>query len=529
LLLLGLFGLFGLPAGGVLLCLVLALILETLEYSWRHPGSLLTDLVRPTTWERIRPPFYWTLAISVILASLFLAEESLLVGLMRGCFEWLCFRAIEDTVRHPERTRSAADWVDWVRRVAQQVARMWEAWLVFSVLALTVGFIVNLIAPALWQSIGNTEWNRLLLFGSGIYLLAVLALSRVSRSTSRSLVQDIIQGWDRSQAIDLDEVLGSSRHFGRRPPVGAPPERSYAQQIKAQLTWKNLENLITRVRPTLEGALTQRVCWGGFLTSLSAFLFAFFFFAIAVLLIVPREVMVDWVSTGQPVEREITLAFDDFGELSNEEFLDRLFGVDGPDLAKEPLPKVAFLEAAVLASLLLFRAASDRSALRSMANATPLNVARWLTLGTAYLALLEKEFQVLYSGLATRQLAVGQRFRAVTLRNEVLLAPFAEKKAGVYRLISDFLRLYGSTEWRYSPHLLSVTANYRLARLWALEFLQFSPYLMERPGDLDQAAPTQPEPVSGRFWLWSGQEVVDLTSLDEARWYWHLVTRQPLD
>jgi len=74
---------------------------------------------------------------------------------------------------------------------------------------------------------------------------------------------------------------------------------------------------------------------------------------------------------GQPAEREITLAFDDFGELSNKEFLARLFGVDGPDLAKEPLPKVAFLEAAVLASLLLFRAASDRSALKSMANATP--------------------------------------------------------------------------------------------------------------------------------------------------------------
>jgi len=118
-------------------------------------------------------------------------------------------------------------------------------------------------------------------------------------------------------------------------------------------------------------------------------------------------------------------------------------------------------------------------------------VARWLTLGTAYLALLEKEFQVLYSGLVTRQLAAGQRFRPITLRNEVLLAPFAEKKAGVYRLISDFLRLYGSTEWRYSPHLLSVTANYRLAKLWALEFLQFSPYIMERPSDLDQAAPAQ--------------------------------------
>ncbi len=524
-LLLGLFGLFGLPLGGVLLCLAFALALETLDYSWRQPGSLRAALLRPTAWERIRPPFYWALAISVGLVSLFLAGESLLVGFLRGGFVWLCFRALADTVSHPERTRSAADWVNWLRRIAQQVARMWEVWLSSATLALVVGFGVNLIAPAVWQSVGGTAWNRLLLFGGGIYLIAILALSQASRSTARSLVQDTIQHWEESQAVDVDEVLGSFYPL----PGNESPRRDYTQQIEARLEWKNLENLVARVRPTLEDSLTQRVRWGGFLTSLSAFLFAFFFFAISVFLIVPRDVMTDWVSTGQPAEREITLAFDDFDDFSDDEFLASRLGADGPNLAEEPLPKVAFLEAVVLASLLLFRSASDRSALKSMANATPLNMARWLTLGTAYLALLETEFQYLYSGLVTRELAEGQRFRPITLRNEVLLARSAENKAGAYRSISDFLRLYGSTEWEYSPHLLSVSASYRLAKGWALAFLQFSPYITDRPSDLDQAAPPGLDPVSGKVWIWSGDRVADLASLDEARWYWRFVTHQPTD
>jgi len=167
LLLLGLFGVFGLPIGGLLVCLALALTLETLDYSWRHPGSLLKDLVRPTPWERIRPPFYWTLAISVVFTSLFLAGEPLLIGFLRGGFEWLCFRAIEDTVRHPERTRSAADWMSWLRRVAQQFVRMWEAWLSFVTLGIAVGFSVNLIAPAIWQSVAAQDGAGFFSLGAG--------------------------------------------------------------------------------------------------------------------------------------------------------------------------------------------------------------------------------------------------------------------------------------------------------------------------------------------------------------------------
>jgi hypothetical protein len=67
---LALVGLLGLPYGGVLLCLVLAFSVEAVSFSRQQRGSWLTALGRPSSWERIRPPFYWTVALSVGLVAL---------------------------------------------------------------------------------------------------------------------------------------------------------------------------------------------------------------------------------------------------------------------------------------------------------------------------------------------------------------------------------------------------------------------------------------------------------------------------
>jgi len=40
---------------------------------------------------------------------------------------------------------------------------------------------------------------------------------------SRSLVRDAIQDWDRSRAVDLDEVLGSSSAYPAKAPMWALP------------------------------------------------------------------------------------------------------------------------------------------------------------------------------------------------------------------------------------------------------------------------------------------------------------------
>jgi len=282
---------------------------------------------------------------------------------------------------------------------------------------------------------------------------------------------------------------------------------------------------VARVRSELVGILTQRVRWNLFLSSFSVFLLTFGFLAIAVYLIVPREVMTDWVSSGKTSTQELALAFDDWQEFDDLRFIDRLLGLRWPDLAQEPLPKVAFLEAAIVVLLSLFRSATDRSILSRMAGMEPANVRRWLLLGAAYLTLVEKDFQQMYSGWVTRQWIRSGAFEAMTLRNQVLLAPSAKKKAGAYRAISGFLQIYEPAERNSSAFLVAVFGSCHAAQEWTVRFLRFPAVGAEQPGAADQKVAVGPESAPGRFWIWSGGQVLDLTSFEEAQQYIRVVAR----
>jgi hypothetical protein len=267
------------------------------------------------------------------------------------------------------------------------------------------------------------------------------------------------------------------------------------------------------------------VRWNLFLTSSSAFLLAFAFLAIAVYLIVPRQVVTDWVSISQTSAPQIALAFDDLQELDDLSFIDHLLGLKWSDLAQEPLPKVIFLEAAIVVLLLLFRSATDRSILKRMAGMEPATLRRWLLLGTAYLTLVEKEFQALYSGFVTRQWMRDGAFEAMTLRNEVLLAPVEKKRADAYRAISGFLQIYEPPERNGSSYMVAVFGSCRAAEEWTVRFLQFPTAEAERPSAVDQKVPAGTDSAPGKFWIWSGEQVLDLTSFEEAQQYVRVVAR----
>jgi hypothetical protein len=273
------------------------------------------------------------------------------------------------------------------------------------------------------------------------------------------------------------------------------------------------------VAPKLERSLAQRLRWSAFFASLMVYLLAFCFLAAAVFLIVPRDVLAGWVAAGGTGEQEIVLALDDLEELVSLEYAERVLGLDWSSLAQEPIPKVVSLEAAVLAALMLLRAAADRSAMRRMASADGSNVRQWLLLGTAYLLLLEEGFQYLYSGLVSRQVTGDGSFRIVTLKNEVLLAPSVATKASVYRAISNFHWLYGAPERREPTSLITVVASQRLAQDWAMTFLRFPSLAGEQAIDPAQTTPLAPDAGPRKYWLWSGGQMVDLVGLEEAHWY----------
>jgi hypothetical protein len=511
---LALVGLLGLPYGGVLLCLILAFAVEAVDFSRRQRGSWLTALGRPHLWERIRPPFYWTMAVGASLVALVFSGESLLVSLLRGGFQWLCFRAIEDLVRHPERYRSIDGLVDWLDRLKQQVDRTWSAWLGFATLAIAAAFALNLVAPAIWASVGSTGWARLLVFGGGLYMIAILTFRRSSKSTIRAAVAEGAQSF-APQVVDLAEALSSATSMSNAEPI----DSNWIEQIEARLRWKNADKLVARARPKLESALVRRLRWGTFLGSLWVLLLAFSFLALAAFLIVPRDVMTTWVSGGQPGEPNIALAFDHFVEFADPAFVNRILGMNWPDVGQEPLLKIAFLEATLLVSLMLFRSASNRAELRSMANLASKQVQQGLLLSTAYLVLVENEFQHLYSGFVSREMTDVQTSRTVTLRNEVLLAPSVATKADVYRSISDYVGLHGAPAWRTAPYLVALFASDRMAEAWALTFIHPTPHAPQTEATL------RLEPVTGRFWIWSGEQLLDLTSLEEAQWYGRFAAR----
>jgi hypothetical protein len=524
LLLLALVSLIGLPLGGVLLCLVLAVVIEAANDSRRRHVSWLAALARPAFWERFRAPLYWTTVVGIGLVALLIAREALLLVLLRVGVQWLSFRGIRDFVRHPERYRSVPAFVDWLDRLGLHVDRAWSVGLSSVILSITAGFVINLVAPGIWASVGNTSWDRLLVAGGGLYLIAVITFLRSSSSTARSTLQEGMQDWEEPEASDLESalVLRAGLDGGHAAPAQV---HQAARRIAGQLAWKQVDSLVARVRPKLEHSLAQQLRWGAFVASVMAFLLAFFFLAAAVFLIVPRDVIAGWVSAGGTGEHEIVLAVDGLEQLLSLDFVNQLLDLDWPSVSQEPIPKVAFLEAAVLAALMLLRASTDRSALGRMADADASSVRRRLLRGTAYLLLLEEGFQYLYSGLATRQVTDAGTIRTTTVQNEVLLVPSVATKAGTYQAISNFHRLYESPEPRTPTTFVTVFASHRLAHEWATRFVRFPSLAQDQPVDLAQMASFEPDVGPRKYWIWSGGQVVDLESLEEAQWYGRFTAR----
>lgn len=524
LLLLAILGVVGLPLLGVLLSLVVAVVIEVISTYRRRSSSLESSLVRPTLWERIRPPLYWTLAAGVGLVAILHAGEPLWAASLRGGFVWLCLRAIADTVNHPERYASLDRFLQWLKRLEQHVGRIWGLWLSNVALALLLGFAVNIGAPGIWQSVGHTGWGRLFVFGAGIFVLAEIAFLRSSRSTVHAAVQETLQNWEAPKLWDLDRALKASlsalnTRYGKS---------RYADHLRERLRWKNVDNLVAHLGPTLEETLIRRVRWSTLVASASVFVVTFAFLVIAVFLIVPRDVMVNWVSPAVASEPEIVLAFDSFDELFTPAFAVRLMGLDWANLAQEPVPKIVFLEAAILVSLILFRAATDRTVLRIMANADRAAMQRSFLLATAYLTLVEQEFQHLYSGFVNRRLSRNGAARTLTLHNEVLLAPCAMARGGAYRAISGFSQLYGLPAQELTAQLVAIFSNDRSAHEWTATFVHsvWPALATEESRELDPRTYAAPGAFPEKFWIWSDDQLIDLSSFEEAQWYGRFVPHQ---
>jgi hypothetical protein len=48
----------------------------------------------------------------------------------------------------------------------------------------------------------------------------------------------------------------------------------------------------------------------------------------------------------------------------------------------------------------------------------------------------------------------------------------------------------------------------------------------EKPRDLDPRAYAAPGAIPEKFWIWSDDQLIDLSSLEEAQWYGRLVPHQ---
>jgi len=520
LLVLSLAAFLGLPLAGIVLCWSLALLVEALSFGRQSLLSWPKALGRRVFWVRVRAPVYWTLATGVGLVALF-AGETLGSSLFRGIFLWLVLRAIEDVVKHPERYGSRQSFLDWQKRVLAGMARAWSVWLRYVILAGTIGLVLTLISPGLWEALGNTSWTRLLIFGSGVYLLSMAALITVSQQELFSCLREALQNGGKAKANDLARTLWSiqRRHNDQHD------SPRYAKLLERRLLWKNTDHLVSRVRSELEKTLALRIRWNMLWTSLSVILLVFGFVVASVFLILPRHIMARWVAPDGTAPKTIVLVFDDVEELINGEFLDRFSNARLTGLAQDPLPKVAFLEATIIVSLLLVQTAVNRKALRAMTGLSAKSLQRRIRLGTAYLVFLESEFQYLYSGFVTRQMAGAKKYRLVTMRNEIMLAPSVASKVDVYRAISDYLHTYSSQERTYSPKMLSLFDSYSFAQAWTARFVHLSASDEEVNGTHASEGVGARSSEVQKYWMWSGQQLVALTSLEEAERYGRFVAR----
>jgi hypothetical protein len=411
-----------------------------------------------------------------------------------------------------------------MRRLEQEVARIWGLWLTHIALAVLMSFAINVGAPGIWQAVGRSDWGRLLVFGLGVYAIAQIAFLRASKSIVQNAVQETIQNWEAPKIWDLDRALRSNQ----TPPRAGQSRSRYASPLRERLRWKDVDNLVAHVSPTLEQILIRRVRWSAFLASASTFVVSLIFLMVAVFLIVPREVIANWVFPMPTPEPHIALAFDHFGELVQTDFAVRLLGLDWSSLAQEPVPKLAFLEAALLVSFLLFRAATDRTTLKVMAYADRAAMQRSFLLATAYLTLVEQGFQHLYTGFVSRRLTRNGAAKILTLQNQVLLAPAAMARGSAYRTVSSFAELYGPLGSSLGAELLAIFPHDRTAHEWTATFVTsvWPALAAQKPGDLDPRAYAAPGAIPEKFWIWSDDELVDLSSFEEARWYGRFVPQQ---
>jgi hypothetical protein len=402
------------------------------------------------------------------------------------------------------------------------MAPAFQVWVSLALAAIIAGLFINLSARGLWQSVGQAAWDRLLVFGGGFYLVAVIAFIWMSKAGVRRAVRYSVQNWDRVRLYSLDAALRSARASAGAALVDA----AWVSAIESRLEWKNLDNLVSRVGSKLERSLTGRSRWTGFLLSISTFVLVTLMIVVSVFLIVPREAMIDWTTAGDDQQQDILLAVEDLEDLLGDEFQGRLMAADWADWAQEPLLKLAFFEGVIVASLILLQTAvwHPKATLVSSLHSSTLD--NWLTLGTAYLILLENRFQYLYCGFITRELSGTGRVKRISLPNQVLVVPSTASKARIYDAICDFLHIHELPECDTTSCAIAVFDNHRTARRWARIFFRGEPLEMEQVRNVEPPLASTGDTEEECCWLWLGGPLVPLSNLEEARRYARLVTYQ---
>jgi hypothetical protein len=370
------------------------------------------------------------------------------------------------------------------------------------------------------------SWDRLLAFGCGFYLLALLAFLIASRAVVRSILQESARQRTGLRIRDLARVLRWTPPVPGRPRVDA----SSRDLLESWLEWKNVENLVSRVGFRLTSVFTRRLRRSAFWASILALVLSAVIVATSLSLLLTRHMVTDWVSGPQEHEVQITLVVDHLAELYSGTLSARLRKAGWSGVVQDPLFRIAFLQATIIASLLLVQTATSRRKLKSMVGFERWDLYRWLTLGTAYLILLENEFQYLYHGTVTRRLSGKFLNTTLRMRNDVLHAPSADSKVDAYRTICHFLEIYGHAEWESSPYVIALFGAYRSAREWTAEFLRFPPratenvqdqgltdYGLQEPGTRDEG--------DRQYWIWSGDQLIAFSSLQEARWFGRFVSQ----
>ncbi len=511
-----LIGWLGLPFAGLILSWILALTIESLDAYRQQRGLLPWILFRRSFWERIRPSFYWPLVVGIGFVAAWYARASFMEVLLRAGAQWLCFRIVEDLVHQPGRYQSLLRFESWRAHLWQQLSHAFRPWVRLALIGVLLAVVLNLSAAPLWESVGNTSWSRLLVFAVGLYLIAILAFSRLSRSMAHVAVEEAVADWDGVRPSDLKTMLRSLPNVPGVVYAGA----NSAKLIEARVNWKNEYHLASRVGQQLEVALARRHRHNVLFSSLWALILCAFLIGMSAFLIMPQDVMARWTSTGGAEEIGLVLGLDGLAELGSGEFWNRFLDMEMTDLAQQPLPKLAFLEAVILVSLIMLE--SSTSQIR--ADLDPAELRRWLTLGTTYLILLENDFQYLYCGFLTRKLTGANALSTLAIRNAVLLIPAVGSKAGVYKAIADYVRLYALPEEGNLPFAFTFFDTFNAAQEWAVRFLRFCPLLMDRSADLDRRKFVEEEPESLRFWLWADDRLIVLSSFEEARWYARFVS-----